>query len=215
MSQTTLDGFNKIASVYDVLAQFVYGKSIRKAQTYYLSLIKNSRRILVLGGGSGWIVEEMCKQTAAEITYIEASSTMIALTKQRNIPISRTKFIHGTEYQIPEGILFDAVITNFYLDVFREEKQQEVIKKIQDALSTNGLWLVSDFVDSGKVWHRFLLITMHQFFRRFGKIEARTLADWEAALRKNGLTQTQSKSFYNGFIKSAVFVKGNTHTHYS
>lgn len=207
MSQGTLDGFNKIAPVYDALARLIYGRSIVKAQTHYLPLLNNSKRILVLGGGSGWILEELFKYTAAEITYVEASSAMIDLTKQRNIPITQVSFIHGTEDQIPEGDFFDAVITNFYLDLFSEEKQLEVIRRVLETLPKNGLWLASDFVNTRKPWHRFLLVVMHQFFIRLCKIEAHELVDWKSTLCKSGLKQMQEESFYNGFIKSTVFVK--------
>lgn len=207
MSRENLDGFNKIAPVYDALARLIYGKSIVKAQKHYLFLLKNSENILVLGGGSGWIVVELCKHTTADITYVEASSTMIALTKQRNFPANQVRVIHGTEDHTPEGMVFDTVITNFYLDLFSEEKQHEVVKRILLTLPKNGMWLVSDFVDTRKWWHRLLLVVMHQFFRRLCKIEAHKLSDWETTLCKNGLKQTQTESFYNGFIKSAVFVK--------
>lgn len=207
MNQQKLEGFNTIAPVYDALARLVYGKSIVNAQTQYLPLLKNSKHVLVLGGGSGWIVEELLRYSSSEITYVEASSAMIALTKQRNIPITHICFIHGTEDHIPTGSVYDAVITNFYLDLFSEKKQQEVAKKILATLTKNGIWLVSDFVNSDKWWHRFLLVSMHQFFRRLCKIEALDLADWETALCKNGLKQMLTESFYNGFIKSAVFAK--------
>lgn len=207
MSQKTLNGFNTIAPVYDALARLVYGESIVKSQTRFFARLEKARHILIMGGGSGWIVEELMKHTKAEVVYVEASSTMIALARKRNFPINQITFIHGTEEDIPAGRVFDVVITNFYLDLFTEEQQQEVINKILSSLSAKGLWLVSDFVKSDKAWHQFLLFTMHQFFRRFSKMEARSLADWEAALYKNGLTPTQTESFYNGFIKSAVFVK--------
>lgn len=207
MSQKTLDGFNKIAPVYDGLARLVYGKSIVESQTHFFTQLEKARHILIMGGGSGWIVEELMKHTKAEVVYVDASSSMIALAKQRNHLHNQIKFIHGTEDDIPIGKVFDSVITNFYLDLFTEEQQQEVIIKILPALSAKGLWLVSDFVKSDKVWHQFLLFTMHQFFKQFSKMETRSLADWEAALYKNDLTQLQTESFYNGFIKSAVFVK--------
>lgn len=207
MSKGTLDGFNKIAPVYDTLARLVYGKSIVEAQTHYVALLKNAKHILVLGGGSGWIVEELFKYSAAEISYVEASSAMMALTKQRNIPINRINFIYGTEDQIPAGSVFDVVITNFYLDLFTEGKQREIMEKINLMLSKEGMWMVSDFVNNGTWWHRFLLVIMHQFFRRLCKIEAHELADWETALRENGLKPMYAETFYKGFIKSTVFVK--------
>ena len=207
MKQERLNGFNGIAPSYDTLARLVFGKSIVEAQTYYLPLLGASKRILILGGGSGWIVEELSKHTTAEITYVEASSTMINLSRQRKISPIRIHYIHGTEDQIPMNEIFDTVITPFYLDMFTNEKLPDVLLKLHRSLDKNGLWLATDFAQPSAWWQRLLLKVMYYFFRKLCKIEAREFCTWEAALCAVGLEKKDTQFFYRKFIKSIVFVK--------
>src|SRR4051812_25234860 len=105
-----LDTFNGLAFVYDGLAKLVFGKSIQDAQRCFLNQLSDKRNILILGGGTGWILEEVIlKNSACDIWYVEASSKMIELS-QRKLPkdyASRVHFIHGTEQSLPNQIQFD------------------------------------------------------------------------------------------------------------
>src|SRR5258708_1136346 len=89
------------------------------AQQYFLGNIREHAKVLILGGGSGWLLANLLRlRQNCEVWYIDASEKMIALSRQKNKPEYRVHFIHGTELDIPLTIQFDVVITNFYFDLF-------------------------------------------------------------------------------------------------
>jgi trans-aconitate methyltransferase len=73
-----LNGFDSIAGIYDVLAKLVFGQSIQRAQTHFLPNARNCTSILVLGGGTGWLLRHIRQvNAAAHIVYVDASSAML------------------------------------------------------------------------------------------------------------------------------------------
>jgi tRNA (cmo5U34)-methyltransferase len=202
----TLNGFDAIAKMYDGLARIVFGRSIRNAQLYFLNQIPIDADILILGGGTGWILNEILKlNPSCRIWYVEASAQMISRSKKRAEGYSNIYFVHGTEDDIPSAQNFDVVITNFYLDLFANEKLPEVIDKILPRLKTDFRWLATDFIDEGKWWQRTMLKLMYSFFAITANIASRQLPDWCVIFENSGLHQIDSKLFYSGFIKTSIF----------
>jgi hypothetical protein len=203
-----MPGFDRIAQHYDSLAGCVFGKSIKDCQTYYLSAIPNASNILILGGGSGWILKEIEETTNdCRIWYIETSERMIALAKSRtNSP--RVTFIHGNEASIPKGLAFDVIITNFFLDLFDDDQLHTIVQAILPSIRKDAIWLVSDFVNR-KVWHCVMLWIMYRFFMLTTDLKKSYLPGWEFALRSMGFIELQSRYFYGSFIKSVIYKMGH------
>src|SRR5205085_1637603 len=111
-------------------------------------------------------------------------------------------FIHGTEKDIPEGIQFDVIITNFYLDLFSDSNLNPIIKLLRSHLKGKSIWLVSDFVYSNKLWQKILLWIMYRFFRLTCDIDARDLPAWQLLLNAHGMKELNTRDFFKGFIKS-------------
>lgn len=202
----SLNKFNWIASFYDTLAGFVFGKSIKLAQKKYLNVfLAEGSKVLVLGGGTGWwLAEFLNKNPTVEIWYVEASSKMIELSKRRVEGLKRIHFIHGTEENIPNDILFDLVITFFLLDIFSNSCVKRFILKIKSAMKENSLWLVTDFVKH-KFWHNWLLRTMYFFFWVTGSLSVLELPNWEFEMREGDFSPQEQAVFFGGFIHSYIY----------
>jgi ubiquinone/menaquinone biosynthesis C-methylase UbiE len=81
-----LNGFDSIAGIYDVLAKLVFGQSIQRAQTHFLPNARNCTSILVLGGGTGWLLRHIRQvNAAAHIVYVDASSAKLAHGKAGDV----------------------------------------------------------------------------------------------------------------------------------
>src|SRR5690606_29926388 len=119
---------------------------------------------------------------------------------------SQVVFIHGTEDAIPREMSFDVVITHYFLDLFPDERLREVCRTLDASLKAGGTWLVCDFVDTGKPWHRFLLAVMYAFFRVTAGVVARRLPAWQTSLPKS-LRRIDCVTFSNDFISSCVYRK--------
>lgn len=195
--------FNFIAPVYDQLARLVFGRSIVDSQLFFLDEIPARAKVLILGGGTGWLLEELLlRKPDCSICYIEASSKMLTLTHQRKLN-EKTKLIHGTETDIPLGSTFDVVITNFYLDLFPESKLNTVIKKITAHTNSTSAWIVTDFNDQEKWWQRAMLKIMYIFFKSTSSVETMDLADWKKKMLQHQWQEQYCNLWYRGFIKSA------------
>ena len=206
MDESRLNGFDAVAGIYDGLARLVYGKSIRAAQLHFLHVISPDAKVLILGGGTGWLLRELLvRNPGCSVWYVEASAWMVAATREKVTGESRVIFIHGTEEDVPAEVVFDVVITNFFLDLFTLPSLLRVVKRLRKPLRAGGYWLAADFVDTGKFWQRGLLRVMFLFFRFAARIESRELANWQGALSMCGIKETDVKYFYGGFIRSGVY----------
>ena len=208
MKSEKLNGFDWIAPAYDRLAGLVFGKSIRNAQLYFLSDIPKGSNVLILGGGTGWLLAELLKVNPdCNVWYIEASRKMLKRTQKKVaiLPTTCVHYIHGTEAFLPQDIRFNAVITNFYLDLFSSVSLHKVLNHIMKSMLPHGVFLISDFTNTNVWRHRVLLVIMYRFFRLVCGIESTHLPDWQNQLKNVGLEEVKSKLFYGGFIKSSVY----------
>lgn len=205
--KSRLNQFNKIAPIYNLLSQLVFGGTLKKAQRFFLSELPKQGNILIIGGGDGWIANEILSMSnSTTIVYIEASDAMLTRARKKLINYkNRIQFIHGTETCIPEGSVYDVVVTNFYLDLFSDSTLTSVIGHINKFKQKNGVWLVTEFVDQNKWWQHSLLWLMYKFFNITCGIQAEKLPDWQQHLQKKGLQEIKSFKFYNGFVSTSLF----------
>jgi tRNA (cmo5U34)-methyltransferase len=201
-----LNGFDHIAGLYDTLARIVFGKRIVQSQRYFLEDIADGSKVLILGGGTGWLLAELLSRNPnAEVWYIEASQRMIALSREKVNDKGNVHFIHGTEQDIPAEISVDFVITNFYFDLFSNEALKKIVPEIATRMKENARWIATDFVYEGTWWQSALLQAMYWFFRTVDAIESTRLPAWQEALRQAGWVPLKKKFFFRGFIKAALY----------
>jgi tRNA (cmo5U34)-methyltransferase len=195
--------FDKIASVYDLLARLVFGKSIKAAREHFLNRIPADGSVLILGGGSGEILLQLHRDKPnVDICYIDTSAAMMTLAKRRVHP-ANTLFIQGTEDDIPAR-QFNVVITHFYLDLFSVNDLNIAVSKIRKSMIPGAQWIVADFLD-GRWWNRTILKIMYVFFRITCNIQTNALPDWSKALEESGGRKKETTLYYGGFIEAAVF----------
>jgi ubiquinone/menaquinone biosynthesis C-methylase UbiE len=201
--------FNNSAWFYDKLSRLVYGRAIINAQVYLLQYIPPNANILIVGGGTGWILEEITKLQASglNITYVEVSVKMTALSKKRNIGHNQVIFFNEAieNADLPPG--FDIVITPFLFDNFTEQTLQTVFKNINSLLKPGGLWLNCNFRLSGKWWQGPLLKSMFLFFRLICGIESSQLPGIEKQFEAKRYKTIAEQTFYSEFIISKVYKK--------
>lgn len=202
-------GFDWIAPYYDTLARLVFGEGIRRCQLQYLRDIQHGGKVLILGGGTGWILSELTNvNPTCSVCYIDSSSEMLERAKQHVEKQSDVKvlFVHGTENRLQEfeGIQFDAVVANFYFDLFAEVSLRNVLTAVSGTIRPGSKLLVSEFI--GRTWwHQLLLFIMYRFFRLTCSIEAKRLPDWQGVIGKSRFSERNTKAFCHGFIISSLY----------
>ena len=200
-----MSDFNSIAPLYDTLSSLIFGKSIRSAQTQFLHYIRPESKVLLLGGGTGWIITEVLSvNPGCKVWYIEASAKMLELSKKHLSETDNVVIIYGTEDSIPDNVIFDAVITNFYLDLFSSDDCRRLVGKIATRINAKGVWLVSDFQNT-TWWQSAMLNMMYGFFKIVAKVRTQSLPQWREVFIERGFMEEPVRTFYANFIRSSVF----------
>jgi tRNA (cmo5U34)-methyltransferase len=198
-------GFDTIAPFYDQLARLVFGRAMRQSQLFFLNRLQECKSVLVIGGGTGWWVNDLIALSPeTKITFIEASAKMIELAKRQMEPGSNVHFIHGALEEISLKEKHDAVVLFYFLDIYDSNSLPRIIETIKAKLTLKALWLVTDFVEEKK-WHTFLLKIMYRFFGYAANLTTRTLPDWRTVLLKSKLTIVDQRAFYRDFIWASVW----------
>jgi len=205
--------YDNSAWFYDRLSRLVYGKALVWSQVYLLKHIPENSNILIAGGGTGWILEEIGKVhlSGLSITYVEISANMMVLSKKRNIGGNKVTFINEPVENIEADTVYDVVFTPFLFDNFTEQTLQQVFAHTHSRLNPNGIWLNTDFRSTGKWWHTFLLKSMIVFFRLICGIEAKKLPDIENQFEQYQYQVIDQKSFFGEFILSTAYRKLSEH----
>ena len=115
------NNYDNAAWFYDGLSRLVFGKAIVNAQVYLLPYIQPASKILIVGGGTGWILEKVTALHPAtlKITYIEVSAKMMAISAKRNTGANDVTFINSAVENVVLSSDFDVVGTcpNIFITV--------------------------------------------------------------------------------------------------
>ncbi|WP_242927009.1 class I SAM-dependent methyltransferase [Pontibacter vulgaris] len=206
-------GFDKVAPFYDRLAKLVFGNAQQQAQHFLLQFIPQHARVLIIGGGSGWVLEQVLKYSQASyILYLEASPNMLRLAQQRYQhagikPDTIVEFRLGTEAELRPADVFDVILTPFLLDLFPPQRLYQLMLRLNTALSANGLWLFTDFwlQPTPPFWQQLLVKSMYLFFGTVSGVKANKLPDYQKHFEELNLQQVASESFFHNMIKSKVY----------
>ena len=204
--------YDTIAPVYDFISRMVFGKAILNAQVSLLKCLPvGDCRLLIVGGGTGWILEELAKQRPNGVTvdFVEASNEMIQLSRKRNCGENSVNFIHCPIEDFKAPYLYQAILTPFVLDNFEEQKAKQVFTQLDKLLAEGGTWLYSDFVydkTNSPYWQKGLLKLMYFFFRVTTKIETNRLANIDTYFEK-GYNKEMEARYYFDFIKAIAYTK--------
>jgi ubiquinone/menaquinone biosynthesis C-methylase UbiE len=199
--------YNNSAWFYDRLSRMVYGRALISAQVYLLQYVPANASILIAGGGTGWILEELTKihPSHLQITYVEVAADMMALSKKRSTGSNKVIFINDAVENVNFDTKFDVVITPFLFDNFTEQTTQKVFNHLHNLLKPGGLWLNADFQITGKWWQKVLLRSMFLFFRMLCNIEASKLPDVNSQFELYSYEVIDEKTFFCDFIISKVY----------
>jgi tRNA (cmo5U34)-methyltransferase len=197
-------GYNVLAPVYDSLARLLLGKSIQQMQLQFLNLLISKNKLLILGGGTGWILPAIDRiNSNIQIDYVDLSTGMIKKAKERGTDPTRIRFIEGTERDIPNAD-YDCVITNFYLDLFTDSELKGIVIHIKNCMHPNSYWFVTEFVTSSS-WSKVKLKCMYIFFWLTTGLKTTQLPDWNQVMCSTGAKILHEKSSKRGFIKSVIY----------
>lgn len=200
--------YDNSAPFYDRLSRLVFGQALVNAQKHFLHQIPANSSVLIIGGGTGWILEEVTKIRSAGliITYVEISEKMTALSRKRNIGGNKVTFINKPIQQVQPDEQ-DVIITPFLFDNFTEENLAPLFRHTHTALKPGGIWLNTDFQLTGKWWQAVLLKSMLLFFKVLCGVESWHLPDVSRQFGLYGYRLLGEKTFYSDFVVTRMYRK--------
>ncbi|MBG6236084.1 ubiquinone/menaquinone biosynthesis C-methylase UbiE [Pedobacter sp. CAN_A7] len=205
-----VNNYDRIASSYDRLSRLVFFKAQTRAQKVQLPFIQAGANILIVGGGTGWILAAIAEihPKGLNITFIDISANMINLAKKVNAGENKVLFIQGAIEELYIEHPFDVVITAFLFDNFAETRATLVFHKLHQWLKDDGLWFFADFSPlKGKAWHSILLKLMYAFFNRIAQVEAHSLFNTNLLFQQHAYRNILHNQYYGNFIESIVYKK--------
>ncbi|MBT2564408.1 class I SAM-dependent methyltransferase [Pedobacter sp. ISL-68] len=206
-----LNNYDKIAGHYDTLSRLVFFKTQVTAQVDQLPYIQENSHILIVGGGTGWILEELSKTyTGLKIVYVEISAKMIALSQKRSYKNNHVEFVNIGIEDFKTDVLFDVILTPFLFDNFAEQRAAKVFGQLNEYLKKDGLWFQVDFSlnkTNGNWWKWLLIRSMYGFFKLLGIVEAHQLIDMNPYFFTANYLIVEERLYYGGFIKATIFRK--------
>lgn len=199
-----MKGYDWLAPYYDKLASLFVGEQIQQAQLKMLSHLSARKKLLILGGGTGWILPHLFRVNPnLEIHYVDISEKMIARARVCAGNNSLIEFIHGNETCVPDRD-YDSVLTHFYVDLFTDEQLINLIREIKLRLIGSACWLVTDFEAHTRP-QKIKIRVMYLFFRRLTGLKTKALPKWYQAFVQTGLSVIESQHTNDKFIRSVAF----------
>lgn len=207
-----INNYDKIARHYDFLSRLVFFKSQVNAQINQLHSIPENSSLLIVGGGTGWILEEIAKVYSAglNITYVEISEKMIKLSKARDFKNNEVDFILLGVEDFKTEHIFDVILTPFLFDNFAKPRAEAIFKDLHQHLKISGFWFFVDFslsARNGKWWKAIILKSMYLFFKIMGIVEANQLIDMQPYFTQEKYKTLEKRLYYSGFISAIIYQK--------
>ena len=201
--------YTKTAWFYDALSRVVFGNTLVKAQRHFLNTIPAGSNVLIIGGGTGKILEDVAAlhPQGLYITYIELAEAMIAKARKRNYSGNTVNFVNSAAEDTVMPVQADVIITAFLLDNYTAQTLPACIDKLGLSLKSGGLWLNTDFKLTGKWWQPLLMKSMYRFFKLFAHIPAKSLPDINGEFKRAGYNLIDHRSFYGSFVETQVWRK--------
>jgi ubiquinone/menaquinone biosynthesis C-methylase UbiE len=209
--------FQRVAPYYDFLARMVFGKSIHKAQRRYLTEIREGSQVLIVGGGTGWILKDLLHLRNCQIIYLETASSMRKRAEQHYRKLKKrflsrgneVIFVQGSVSALPADSAYDVVITFFLLDLYAPAAARQLMLALKARLNPNGLWLFSDFEKSPHwvktLWQRPLIWLMYRFFRLTTNLQNDELPDFRQLFHSLAFREVKRAYYYGTFIRTVVY----------
>lgn len=208
-------GFDRITGIYDVMACFFSFDRINKSQLAFLSPLSTQKTALILGGGTGYFLQQLLKQnTSIQVTYVDVSPKMIAYSRkriQKNRPqdIERVSFICAAVEDL-DWQSYDLIVCNYILDLFDNATVEKLAKKFKHNLNPEGFLYVTDFQipENNKFlkWSTTLgLKILYKFFGYTTQLHTKQLPEIDRLLKEQGFSISESKSFLCGILMCQLY----------
>lgn len=207
-------GFDRLAPVYDVLLRAVPRDGVHRAQVALLDRLPPWERALVVGAGTGRILEALLLASdSGTIDAYDPSRAMTAIGARRvaslrEADVARVRFVARGIETLPPDAAYDLIVTPCVLDLFPDDALGSVADRLAAALAPGGRWLHVDFaVGEGRAAaraRRVAIAGLYAFFRATCGVARRRLPDFDALFRVRGFEAEHRATTTAGLLEARV-----------
>lgn len=202
--------FNPIARPYRWLEYLTLGRTLEHCRLHFLPALLNQKRALVIGDGDGrFLAALMASNSYIHVDAVDTSATMLQLLSQRcQADAARLETHHASALTFAPDGPYDLVVTHFFLDCLTQSELEALIVRIVPTLTSNALWLVSDFrIPPGtmRLSARILVRSLYFAFRIVTGLRTVRLPDHAAPLTQAGLTRIAYHYSLGGLLTTELW----------
>lgn len=201
----------RLAPWYRWIEYAAFGRALERVRCASLPCLANARRVLILGEGDGRTLAHLLALAPhAYFDVLELSPEMIAIAQRRVADPDRAAFFcrDARKADWPHA-RYDAVVTNFFLDCFTEDDARGVIRRLANALTPDGIWLIGEFAIPRSGWQRLhaqiWIWTMYRFFRLATGLRASALPPIESLMLEAGMQRVEQEKKRAGLMVSEIW----------
>jgi ubiquinone/menaquinone biosynthesis C-methylase UbiE len=195
-----MPNYNHIAWIYDWLAKIVFGRKQELAMQAFLSIIPDTAKILVVGGGTGKIIDYLrILHKQLEIDFVEPSANMMCQAKKREISHLQINFYQQSILEF-QTVDYDVVLTSFFFDQFTDGQAQLILQHLRPKLRSNGILIFSDFINTKHIWDKLVIRLMFYFFRLTANIKTNNFPSYNYLFSALGFCKGSSKKISRNIL---------------
>ena len=207
--------YDLVARIYPALERAAFGRALDQARTAFFEPVVSSNRLLLIGEGNGrFLADCLQHKVGGSITVVDSSRKMLSLLQSRVKCIERRtalELIHA-DFRKWQGAEqpFDAIVTHFFLDLFRPDSQRTVMEKMAVVSQPETIWVNVDFRPILRsACNRWIDWLQYRFDSLLSGVEADRHYDPAHLIRAAGWTSRQERIYCNGSVVAELFVNGS------
>jgi len=184
--------YNLIAQYYDFMAAVVFGNRMELAKRAHLSRIRDKSKILVVGGGTGKVIEYLADLSGSfRLDYVEPSTAMVHRAKKRGKGSMDVMFYKMPILDFKEDN-YDVIITNFFFDQFSERDVKVILSHLKSKLSPEAIFIFSDLISTNNILDKLLDWVMFFIFRLIAGVKTSTYPPYKKLFTALGFSSISS-----------------------
>jgi len=197
------DRYRLMGHIYEVLARLYSGFQIPKCKEAMTSRLEPDDGVLFAGVGHGREAKKAAEM-GARVTVVDLSETMLEKCRNNLDGCSLrhpVRHIHDDIFHLsPENHQYDYVFANFFLNVFKREQMERVVRHLAELTRPGGHLVVGDFAfPDGNVFarafkHLYWYIAV-SLFVLFTRNAFHDIYNYPEYLKKYGLQIAEIKYF--------------------
>ena len=198
------------------------GRSLERRRLEFLDDLRSARQVLILGEGDGRFLSKFLEvNRVALVDCVDSSEKMLAVTRTRiaaapeatRASLPRVTFHHAdaNAWSPPADRNYDLVVTHFFLDCFRDEELNPLVRRCAAVTAPEAQWVVSEFHQPGFGWRswraRMWVGGLYRFFGWTTGLSVRRLPEYHPLLEQAGFRLVEQVSASAGLLVSERWFK--------